>query len=151
MAHTPRDPQAWVALLFSDRHLRLCAVVTLIVALMPPDGLPGLDLCAARRMTGLPCPGCGITRSGSNLLRGDFARAVNYHPFGPVLLLPMFLLGLLALAPRSWRDRARDGLLRWAVPLRRFYLAVLVLFVVFGIVRTFCVLEGWTTFPAAWL
>jgi hypothetical protein len=151
MAKKTHDPQTWVTYLFSDRHIRLCAVVALVVALMPAEGIPGLDLCVYRRWTGLPCPGCGITRSGSNLVRGNFARAVNYHPFGPLLMPPIFLLGALILVPRSWCDRARNVLLGRAAQLRRAYLAFIVLFIVFGLLRSWCVFGQWFEFPATWL
>jgi hypothetical protein len=151
MSAPPQDSQSWVMYLFSDRHLRLCALFSVIVVLMPPEGIPGLDLCVYKSLTGLPCPGCGITRSGSNLARGNFARAFNYHPFGPVLMPPIFLLGVMALLPRLWRDRVRSRVLTVANPLRRFYLALVVVFVVFGLLRSWCVFERWMTFPAEWL
>jgi hypothetical protein len=145
------DPQGWVEFLFAPPHTRLCAAFTAFSAVMPPDGFAGVDLCPFHLLTGLPCPGCGVTRSASNLLRGDVARAINYHAFGPVLLPPIFLLGLLALAPRRWRDGVRDALLTWAVPIRRAYLAVAGLFLLYGFLRVLAVYQGWVEFPAAWL
>ena len=39
------------------------------------------SLCPLVRVTGLPCPGCGLTRAGFALLRLDLAGAYRIHPF----------------------------------------------------------------------
>lgn len=40
-----------------------------------------LDIgCVFRLMTGIPCPGCGMTRAWLAALRLDFAAAIAYHP-----------------------------------------------------------------------
>lgn len=36
--------------------------------------------CVVRFVTGVPCPGCGMTRAWLALLRGDLAAALAYHP-----------------------------------------------------------------------
>lgn len=43
------------------------------------DGGP--VLCPFRRCTGGYCPGCGLTRAGGELLRGDVAASWHHHPF----------------------------------------------------------------------
>ena len=37
--------------------------------------------CVFRLVTGVPCPGCGMTRAWLSVLRLDLAAAVAYHPF----------------------------------------------------------------------
>jgi hypothetical protein len=49
------------------------------------DDLP--VACAFRRTTGLPCPGCGLTRSWAALGRGDLAQSLAYHRLGWVVML----------------------------------------------------------------
>ena len=40
-----------------------------------------LDIgCIFRLMTGIPCPGCGMTRAWLAALRLDFSAAIAYHP-----------------------------------------------------------------------
>lgn len=49
--------------------------------------------CPIRLITGIPCAGCGMTRSVVSLIKLDLAAALYYHPlivlmpFIPVLLL----------------------------------------------------------------
>lgn len=39
-----------------------------------------ISLCAFRNVTGLPCPGCGITRSYLSMFNGKIKEAFLYHP-----------------------------------------------------------------------
>ena len=40
---------------------------------------PG-PLCPSRRLFGLDCPGCGLTRATFALIRGDIAEMWRFHP-----------------------------------------------------------------------
>ena len=142
--------ERWLAMFLRDRHLWLCAAVSLVFVFMPPDGIPSLDICLYKHWTQAPCPGCGITRSGSNLVRGDFAKMMNYNPFGLVLVPLIFALGILGLMHTSWRDEVRRRLMPMAQVLRIGYFTVIAGFVSFGLVRWFCVFNGWLDFPTTW-
>ncbi|HPK00502.1 MAG TPA: DUF2752 domain-containing protein, partial [Candidatus Hydrogenedentes bacterium] len=65
---------------------------------------PDVPLCWFRFLTGLPCPGCGLTRSVFAIGGGNFAAAWQSNPFGYVVygvLVVLFLSPLLArVAPR---------------------------------------------------
>lgn len=43
------------------------------------------ESCAWRRLMGLNCPGCGLTRSFVSLAHGEVSRAWHFHPLGPLL------------------------------------------------------------------
>jgi hypothetical protein len=52
-------------------------------------GLPSgaqYTICAFRRVTGIPCPGCGLTRAMAALARGEWLLALHFHPFAPLIL-----------------------------------------------------------------
>lgn len=45
------------------------------------------SLCPFKLLTGLPCPGCGITKSIIFLYKGDIMKSLTYHIFGPLVIL----------------------------------------------------------------
>ena len=47
-----------------------------------PD-LPGLG-CPLRQLTGIPCPGCFLTRATSAALVVDLPSSISLHAFGPL-------------------------------------------------------------------
>jgi hypothetical protein len=64
-------------------------------------GLP----CAFHASTGLPCPGCGLTRSVLTLLRGHPEDSFLLHPFGPLLFLSLFFALVVCILPQAPRNR----------------------------------------------
>ena len=53
-----------------------------------PSGVEsGPPLCPFAVMTGLPCPGCGLTRSWVAFMHGDVGSAFTFNAFGPVFLV----------------------------------------------------------------
>ncbi|MBB4136022.1 DUF2752 domain-containing protein [Gordonia humi] len=71
----------------------------------------GPVLCPFRRLTGLPCPGCGLTRSFVYTMHGDLPAAFAAHAFGP----PLVAFSLVAAVTAVVRRRRGHG----AVDLRR--------------------------------
>jgi Protein of unknown function (DUF2752) len=61
--------------------------------------------CAFHWMTGIPCPGCGLTRSILALLQGRLKDSVLLHPFGPLLFLALAAALAAAVMPRILRER----------------------------------------------
>lgn len=51
------------------------------------DGVALPEVCAFRATTGIPCPGCGLTRSWVAMLHGDLAGSLGFHPLGWLVLL----------------------------------------------------------------
>ena len=56
----------------------------------------GLSLCAWKGMTGLPCAGCGGTRSVAMLLHGDVNSALAMNPAAIVAVAGTLLLTIYA-------------------------------------------------------
>jgi hypothetical protein len=50
--------------------------------LLPLIDMPLPELCTMRRMTGISCPGCGLTRSFISLAHGDLRSSWLYNPAG---------------------------------------------------------------------
>jgi hypothetical protein len=80
----------------------LCGTALLVLNLLPlPQcgallGLP--TLCPFKLLTGLPCPGCGMTRALIYCAHGDWHTALAFHPLGPLVfgaLWLAFIIGVL--------------------------------------------------------
>lgn len=86
---------------FGARGVGLVLAAVLVLSLVLEPAWVGRQptVCAVRSVTGVPCPGCGLTRSFVTTAHGDVAGAFAFHPFGPVL----FALSLLALLALLWR------------------------------------------------
>lgn len=67
--------------------------------------------CPFHALTGLPCPGCGLTRCALSLWHGSLGLALRYHPLGVLLFALCLALVLLAaggtLLPAAARAHAR--------------------------------------------
>lgn len=44
------------------------------------------SLCPFKMLTGLPCPGCGITKSMVYFYEGDILKSLSYHILGPLVI-----------------------------------------------------------------
>jgi hypothetical protein len=58
------------------------AALAVALAASPARVASGPIVCPFRLATGLPCPGCGLTRSWVYIAHGDFGDAVRANPFG---------------------------------------------------------------------
>jgi hypothetical protein len=92
--------------------------ILLLSALLPlPDAQGRLGylppLCSFRRLTGQPCPGCGLTRSLICLGHGQVADSFRFHPLGPLVFLGVSCALALALL----RLKRPQLLARWRLDL----------------------------------
>ena len=63
------------------RLLLLAPAAVLAAAMLLPTGLESpVSLCLVKGLTGLDCPGCGMTRAFLLIGHGRFADAVAMHP-----------------------------------------------------------------------
>jgi hypothetical protein len=74
----------------------VAAGIGLLLAFDPNASDSPLPTCLFRLVTGLYCPGCGITRALHALLHGDVARAWAMNP--------MLMLMLAVLPPMAWQQ-----------------------------------------------
>jgi hypothetical protein len=69
------------------------------------------SLCPFMLLTGLPCPGCGMTKSVMFLLLGDIHKSISYHLFGlPVFTGSLALIGLSVTEMITRKSYFRDFL-----------------------------------------
>ncbi len=50
--------------------------------------------CPILSVTGIPCPGCGMTRALINLLKLNFSQAFSYHPL--CFFMPVFAVIIIS-------------------------------------------------------
>ena len=115
--------------------LAACSVVLMLAfmlsirgqtqVVLPLVNVPLPELCMSRRMFGLSCPGCGLTRSFISLVRGDVAAAWGYNPAG-LLLFAIVAFQVPFRGLQLWRIRSGKP----EVMLHRVGVAALVMVVV---------------------
>ena len=71
----------------------ICLVITLIFIIFTVFIFSGLEkLCVFHNITGIPCPGCGMTRAFLNFFSGDIKKALFYHPLFWMIPFLFFIL-----------------------------------------------------------
>ena len=113
----------------------LCAAFSLT----PQQATTGPVVCPFRLVTGLPCPGCGMTRAWVFLAHGRLGEAVSANPFAFVTMPAALVIVLLVVA--AWVRRRPMPDLRRGVrhPVGKVLIAS---WIVFGVVRAVAVLTG---------
>ena len=126
------------------RVLQTLAAAALVLSLALPVQGFGFSICIFYNLTGLPCPGCGLTRSMISVGHWELWHSLRYHPLGLVAYAIAVTLALSG----------------WFSPLARFFVrqqravakaafGVGVLFLLAGALRLVAVLyrlEGLTRF-----
>lgn len=70
-----------------DRLILMSPVAIVGILAIAPAFEDAPTVCPFALCTGMACPGCGMTRAASMLVRGDFASAVSFHPLVPLVAL----------------------------------------------------------------
>lgn len=83
-----------------------------------------VQLCVLRLFTGLPCPGCGLTRAAAALLRGDLSASLHYHP---LLGLVLFAFLTLILRNKCFFNKLHQS--------RYFYISIIICLCLLYIIR----------------
>ena len=126
MSNPPMKKRA----IISGLGVLLCVAIAFILFFGGPS-VSWFPQCLLHRLTGLHCPGCGMTRALHALLHGDFLAAFRFNPVG-MILFPVFLLGL-SLEWIAWvRGKPLPFSLRTGV---RGAWAIAILMLLFGILR----------------
>jgi len=109
--------------------LGLSGVFLASLILPAPDG-DYFTICAFKNVTGLPCPGCGLTHSFCALARGHLAQALGYNMLGPAVFLVFVLLWIRSTCALTGWNRAALALdlLGRRLRLARVFVTAFVLF-----------------------
>jgi hypothetical protein len=85
--------------------ISLAAVVQIVLVLSHLPGWP----CPVLQATGIPCPGCGLTRAATALIQGNWSTAFSLHAFAPILLVSAFLIICSSFLPQPYRRGLISG------------------------------------------
>lgn len=127
------------------KYCVLVAWLGLFLAVISPPHGSGITVCWFQSSTGLPCPGCGMTRSLSCGIRGMFVESWNYHPLGLLVLALFVMTAAQSLFPRQVRLKLIQFIHAHATVFNTAYLVFVIAFVSFGAVRALLALG------AAWI
>jgi hypothetical protein len=70
-----------------DRLILLSPFAVIAALALAPLVEDGPTICPFALCTGIACPGCGMTRAATRLVRGDFGAALTFHPLIPAVAL----------------------------------------------------------------
>lgn len=118
---------AWVAFVC----LSVMFILTMVVR---PADEPAFILCPFRAVTGLLCPGCGMTRAFCALGHGEFRRALHFHALSPVLYLSLIVVWMGAAASALNFPKVRAAVMRLR-PNSTISVAILALVLVWWVAR----------------
>lgn len=92
--------QPILATLLADRGMSGALLMALGAHLSATAlGWPGFD-CPIRASTGVPCPGCGLSRASTAMLHGQWGQMAQYHVFAPLFLIAFIFIGMAAVLPK---------------------------------------------------
>ena len=90
-----------LATILRDRRFGVVLIGALgLQGLLALLGLPGWQ-CPFFRLTGVPCPGCGLTRACLLLVRGNLQASIRFHALAPIFLVLITILIIGTLLPKS--------------------------------------------------
>jgi hypothetical protein len=101
-------------------------------------------LCVLRRVTGLPCPSCGMTRAMAAMVHGDWRRAIAYN-MGSWLTALLAFVGILLLGAEVVTGRELIARVWQRRSIRRTVAAVVVVVmaVAWGVNLRNAIHSGW--------
>jgi hypothetical protein len=100
--HRPEAYREGMSSALRHRLILWSPLAILGVLLAAPLSDEGPPICPFALTTGMACPGCGMTRAASALVRADVGAALTFHPLIPAV-------ALLAVTGWAWYLLRRAG------------------------------------------
>jgi len=89
------------------RHPRVAAIMLLGAGIAGGSQALGIPVwrCPLKTVTGLDCPGCGLTRGTLALFEWRWPDALESHLFSPLVPLVVATVGIILIAPAPARPK----------------------------------------------
>tara|TARA_B110000438_G_scaffold213382_1_gene205615 strand:+ start:1118 stop:1540 length:423 start_codon:yes stop_codon:yes gene_type:complete len=117
------------------RKAQVTVFLMLLVGIILPSSGMGIPLCMFKHLFSLPCPGCGLMRSVSSVLHGDFLKSWGYHPLGICFVAVAVLFVFNLVMPRRSVSVVRRFFSKHNDPLEMLLIAFVAFFIGFGGIR----------------
>lgn len=101
-------------------------IVVILMAILLIHGKIAIA-CVFYEITGLYCPGCGITRSILSLIDGDIYQAFRYNP---IIFIDIPLIIIASIIDFIYKDNKKVKKVTNAI-----YIMLLIITLVFGVLR----------------
>ena len=130
-SESPAEPPSRKLAILGVAGLSAVFLVSLLISLPEREYF---TICGFKNLTGLPCPGCGLTHSFCALGKGDVGGAFGFNLMGPPLFFALILLWIRSACVLLNRTAVVERMDRFG---RRFNIvkAFAISFAVYGIAR----------------
>lgn len=89
--------------MLNKREILVLVVMLVMVGIVASVAYAlSIPICAFHYLTGIPCPGCGMTRACVSLLKGDVLKAFSFNPLAVVLVFTGPFAIWMAATRRPW-------------------------------------------------
>lgn len=116
--------------LLAGGALILFGAACAFVGFFNPSTVGFFPACPLLSITGIACPGCGLTRGFHALFHGDFLTAMSFNA-----LIPLYVFGFLYLIGMLLSVALRGKTLPYKVFAPSFFGFYLVVSITFGVIR----------------
>ena len=89
--------------------------------------------CPIYSVSGVACPGCGLSRATALLVQGHWQAALGMHAFAPVLLMTVMLFAITAVMPRGHQQKLLHGIARLEKRTGIIIILLLAIFIYWGL------------------
>ena len=122
-----------LALIMQNRWLlALIAGLAILQVGLAAAGWRGWQ-CPIHFISGVPCPGCGLSRAMALFIQGKWQTAIEVHAFAPLLAVAVGFLAITAIMPRGLHHQAARRVAAWEKRSGIVAFVVLAMFIYWGL------------------